>query len=512
MRRALALTAALLATGCLGRPADNPNAIVVAIQTGPNNLDPRFALDDASQKIDDLIFDPLLDFDDQMRIVPRLAERFDHPDPMTYVAALPRGVLFHDGHELTSADVLFTFQNLIDPASTSPRRGGYQELAAVAARDRYTVVFTLSHPFASFPVDLVAMPILPAGAPPDFRDRPIGTGPYRFVTYAVDDRVVLAPFDRYFKGAPRNAGLLLKIVPDDVMRGLELRKGTVDLVLNDLGPDIAYPLFSDPRLQHEETQGLDYQYVGLNLRDPILQDVRVRRALAYAIDRRAIVDYLRRGLAVQAVGLLPPASWAFAADAFSFPYDPDRARRLLDDAGFSDPDGDGPAPRFHLTMKIANTQEFQTLQAAAIQQNLRAIGVDLEIRTYEFATMFADVIGGNFQMYTLQWTGGALADPDILRRVFHSRQTPPTGFNRGHFSDREVDALLDEAAASTDDHLRLALFRQVQREVALQVPYISLWNKTNFVVGQRSLSGLHVSSRADLLFLKDVVRGGPATN
>jgi len=512
MKRAPGLLGALFAVSCLHGPAGNPNAIVVAIQSGPNNLDPRFALDDASQKIDDLIFDPLLDFDSQMRIVPRLADRFDHPDPTTYVATLPRGVLFHDGHELTSADVVFTFRNLIDPKSTSPRRGGYRELQTVEARDRYTVVFTLNQPFASFPVNLVAMPVLPDGASLDFRDHPIGTGPYRFVRYAVDDRVELAPFDRYFKGRPLNDGLVLKIVPDDIMRGLELRKGTVDLILNDLGPDIAYPLFGDPHLQHVEARGLDYQYVGLNLRDPILKDVRVRQALAYAIDRHAIVDYLRRGLATQAVGLLPPVSWAFAADAFSFPYDPGRARQLLDQAGFTDPDGDGPATRFHLTLKIANTQEFQTLQAAAIQQNLRAVGVDLEIRTYEFATMFADVLGGNFQMYSLQWTGGALADPDILRRVFHSRQTPPTGFNRGYFSDPHVDGLLDEATASTDDRHRLDLFQEVQREVALQVPYISLWNKTNFVVGQRSLSGLRVSGLADLLFLKDVTRGGAATN
>ena len=503
-----ALVLALVSASCLQRPIANPNVIVVAIQTGPNSLDPRFGTDDASQKIADLIFDSLMGLDDRMRVVPRLAERLDHPDPLTYVVSLRHGVMFHDNHELTAADVVYTFRGFIDPRSVSPRKGGYRELASVDARDRYTVVFTLKQPFASFPINLV-MPIVPDGATESLRDHPVGTGPYRFVRYAVDDRVELTPFDDYFNGRPQNDGLVLKIVPDDIMSSLELRKGTADMVINDLTPDIAHQLDAQPRLQQVEAPGVDYQYIGLNLRDPILRDVRVRQALAYAVDRQAIVEYLRRGLATPAVGLLPPLSWAFAPDAFSFPYDPARARQLLDEAGYPEPNGKG---RMRLSMKISNTQEIQRLQASVIQQNLRMVGIDLDVRAYEFATLFADVLKGNFQMYTLQWTAGSLADPDILRRVFHSKQTPPDGFNRGHFSDPQVDRLLDEASASADEPRRLELFQQVQRLVALEVPYISLWNKTNFVVAQRSLRGIRVSTEADLLFLKDVSRIRPSAN
>jgi peptide/nickel transport system substrate-binding protein len=506
----VALPLTLLA-GCSKQPAPNPNVIVVAIQSGPNSLDPRFGTDDASQKIHDLIFDTLMGLDDSMRVTPRLAERLEHPDPLTYVATLRRGVKFHDGHELTSADVVYTFGGFIDPNSVSPRKGAYRELASVEARDRYTVVFTLEQPFPSFPINLV-MPIIPDGATQSLRDHPVGTGPYRFVRYRVDDSVELTPFNDYFNGRPRNEGLVLKIVPDDIMRGLELRKGTTDIVVNDLSPDIAHQLEGDNRLQQVTSQGVDYQYIGLNLRDPALRDVRVRQALAYAIDRQAIVEYLRRGLATPAVGLLPPLSWAFAPDTFSFPYDPARARALLDEAGYPDPDGDGPASRLQLTLKIANTQEFQRLQASVIQQNLRAIGVDLDVRTYEFATMYADVLSGHFQMYALQWTAGALADPDILRRVLHSNQVPPAGFNRGYFSDPRVDALLDEASAQSDEPRRIALFQEVQRRVAHEVPYISLWNKDNFVVARRTLSGVRVSPLADLLFLQDVSRSSPAAN
>jgi peptide/nickel transport system substrate-binding protein len=150
--------------------------------------------------------------------------------------------------------------------------------------------------------------------------------------------------------------------------------------------------------------------------------------------------------------------------------------------------------------------EFNRLQAAVIQQNLRDVGVELDVRTFEFATLFSDVLQGNFQMYTLQWTAGSLADPDILRRVFHSDQVPPLGFNRGHYSNPEVDRLLDEAGASSDEARRLELFQASQRLIARDVPYISLWTKTNFVVAQPSLEGVHVSLLGDLAFLKDVKR------
>lgn len=489
---------------CLHRPAADPNVIVVGVTSGPNNLDPRVGTDDVAGKTAQLIFNNLMTLDDHLRVVGDLAERLDNPEPTVYVATLRRGVMFHDGHELTSADVVYTFRAFLDPSFISPRKGAYRILQSVDARDRYTVVFTLKEPFGSFPVNLV-MPIVPDGAGPLFREHPIGTGPYRFVRYLVDDRVELAPFDGYFGGRPKNNGVVLRIVPDDIMRGLELRKGTMDIVVNDLAPDIVHQLERDADLQTVKSPGTDYQYIGVNMRDRILKDLRVRQALGYAIDRRAIVDYLRRGLATPAVGLMPPMAWAFEPDVFSFTYDPAKARALLDEAGYRDPDGDGPLPRFQLTLKVSNI-EFNRLQSAVIQQNLRAVGIDLDVRTYEFATLYADVLTGNFQLFTLQWVGGSVADPDILRRVFHSSQTPPYGFNRGFFSDPRVDRLLDEATVSTGEAQRRMLYGEVQQLVARAVPYISLWCKTNVAVAQRSLTGIRVPPDVDFVFLKDVAR------
>jgi peptide/nickel transport system substrate-binding protein len=350
--------------------------------------------------------------------------------------------------------------------------------------------------------------VVPDGAPPDFATHPVGTGPYKFVRNVTDDRVEVASFKDYFEGAPANNGLVFKVIPDSIMTGLELRRGTADMVVNDPDPDIVHQLEQDPRLQTETGPGADFQYIGLNLRDPILKDVRVRRALSYAINRTSIIEYLRRGLAVPASGILPRESWAYEPSLPVYGYDPAKARALLDEAGYPDPDGDGPGVRMHLTLKIQNL-EFPRLQGAVIQQNLRAVGVDVDVRSYEFATLYADVLNGNFQMYTLQWVGGAAIDPDILRRVFHSNQVPPAGFNRGHFMDARVDALLDQAERTTDDETRRRLFGDAQRAIADQAPYICLWTKINNVIGQRTLEGMRVTPIADYWFLKDVARRQP---
>jgi peptide/nickel transport system substrate-binding protein len=337
--------------------------------------------------------------------------------------------------------------------------------------------------------------------------QPVGTGPYRLESFLPDDRTVLKRFDDYFEGPARNAGLVLKVVPDETMRGLELRKGTADIVINDLSPDVVHRLETEGRIRVTHAPGADYTYIGINLRDQALRDVRVRRAIAHGIDREAIVKHLRRGLATPAVGILPPASWAFDPDLPGFAYDPARARRLLDEAGYPDPDGDGPAPRLRLSLKTSTT-EFYRLQAAVIQQDLRRIGIDVEIRSYEFATLYADVLRGNFQLFTLQWVG--VTDPDILRRVFHSSQMPPTGFNRGYFADPEVDRLIDAATRRTDDEGRRRLYGEAQRRIAEAVPYVSLWYKANFAAYHASIRGIRLSPIADFTFLKDVERARDA--
>jgi peptide/nickel transport system substrate-binding protein len=492
----------LLLSGC-SQPAPQPGVITIAIPVSPNNLDPRFGTDENSARAHQLLFNDLLRWDERNRLAPGLAASWETDDYQTYRVKLREGVRFHDGHELTSEDVVYTFTTMMDPAFASPWRGAFRDLASIVAIDRYTVDFILKQPSGSFLPNLV-FKIVPAGAGRELRQRPVGTGPYEFVSYTVDDRLEVRAFRDYFEGLPRNRGLVMKIVPDDIMRGLELRKATSDLIVNDLVPDMVYQLEKEG-LSLTKSPGVDYQYIGFNMRDPVLKDVRVRRAIGHAIDRQAIVDYLRRGLATVADSMLPPTNWAYEPNVAVLEYDPERAKALLDEAGYRDPDGDGPQPRLSLSFKTTSA-EFYRLQAAVVQQNLRHVGIELDVRTYEFATLYADILKGNFQIYSLQWVGGALADPDILRRVFHSQQVPPGGFNRGHFSDPEVDRLIDEASKATDYETRRELYGKVQQLLADAAPYIGLWHRTNFALAQPTLQGIRLSPQGDFTFLRNVSR------
>ena len=496
----LALIAA--ATGaCTQSRRAGDNVIVIATTNSATNLDPRVGTDEASQKIHQLLFSPLVRIDTDLRVVPELAEAIEQPDPVTYIARLRRGVLFHNRRELTSDDVVYTFRSFLDPTFKG-RSGAYRVLAGVNAIDRYSVEFKLKNPLGSFPINLV-MGIVQAGSGAANTRTPIGTGPYRLTEFVADDHVAVAAFDQYYRGRPRNDGVMLKVIPDDTMRGLELRNGSVDLIVNDLSPDIVWQLQEEGRVQVETAPGTDYAYIGLNLSDPILSHVGVRKAIGYAIDRDAIVKYLRRGFATTAVGIVPPMSWAFERDVFDFTHDPAEAARLLDAAGFPDPDGPGPLPRLRLSLKTSTTEVYR-LQAAAIQHDLARVGVAIDIRSSEFQTLSADVLRGNFQMYTLQFVG--VTDPDILRIVYHSQQAPPAGLNRVRYRNLEVDRLIEGAAGATDDRLRHDFYTRAQRLIAADVPYISLWYKTNVAIFQPDIHGVALSPIADFTFLKNVYR------
>ena len=499
---AASLIAAVVA-GCVRPPQPRTDGvIVVALANSPTNLDPAVGLDEASQKIHQLLFSSLLKIDDSLRVVPDLATRFDTSDSQTFTAVIPAGVRFHDGRELTAEDVAYTYRRFLDPAFVSGRKGAYRSLAAVDVTGRYSVAFRLTEPSASFPINLV-MGIVPRDTGGQASRQPIGSGPYRLAEFTLDDHVTLTPFEGYYRGRPKNDGLLFKVVPDETMRGLELRKGTVDLVVNDLSPDLVHGLSEDAGLQVVTGPGTDFAYLGFNLRDPLLRDPRVRKAVGYAIDYGAIIHHLRRNLARPATSLVPSMSWASAPDLFTFTHDPARARALLDEAGLRDPDGDGPAPRVRLTLKTSTAEAYR-VQAAVIQQNLADVGIALELRSYEFATLMSDVVRGNVQLYTLQFVG--ITDPDMLRRVFHSSQTPPDGFNRGHFANAEVDRLIAAAAAARDEATRGRAYRDAQRLIAADAPILGLWAKTNVAVAQPDLTGITLTPTADFSFLAHVSR------
>jgi len=232
--------------------------------------------------------------------------------------------------------------------------------------------------------------------------------------------------------------------------------------------------------------GTTFQYLGLNFADPRLRDPRVRRAIAHAIDRRALVDHLLGGSARAATGLLSPEHWAYTRDVETYEYDPATAKRLLDEAGYRDPDGDGPAVRFRLSYKTSTLDSRRRI-GEALQAMLADIGIGLDVRSFEWATFYDDVRRGNFQLYSLAWIG--VNDPDFYFALLHSTMVPPRGNNRGRYSDRMIDRLTLEGRQTLDPVKRQEIYGEIQRRTADDLPFIPLWWTDNVVVESDRLCG-----------------------
>lgn len=498
----LALFPCFALQGCSSRSnSTEPGTVNFLIEATPTNLDPRIGTDAYSAHLDGLIFSSLVAHDAHMNIVPDLAEHWDTPNALTYVFHLRPGVKFHDGRALTSADVKFTFDSILTGAVKSAKRGAFRMVAAIEAPDAGTVVFHLREQYASFLWNLTrpGVGIVPRGSGPQMAQHPNGTGPFQFVSMKADEEIVLERNPTYFgdaSGTGTIERLRFRIVPDAIVRALELRKGSADAEINSLTPDMVATLGKESGIQSEDQPGTPLAYVAFNFDDPVLAHPEVRQALAYATDRGTIIRYLLRGQARAASSLLPPNHWAFEPNVRQYDFDPAGAEQLLDAAGFRrGPDG----IRIHLTLKTS-TDESTRLYAAVLADQWRRVGVALELKSLEFATFYSDITRGSFQLYTQRWVGGN-NDPDMFEYVFSSKKFPPDGANRGHYRNPQLDALLDRARVEMDREKRKAILSEVQKIVAEDEPYINLWYPDNVCVHRARLTGIEIPPGGDYEFL-----------
>jgi len=492
----VSLIAVLPLLSCSARP--DPNTLVMVIESSPTNLDPRVGIDAFSERIDNLIFDDLLSRGDDLNVAPGLAERWEIPDPLTYVFHLHPGVKFHDGRPLTARDVKWTFDTLLQGKIRSTKAAVYRFVDRIEAPDDATVVFHMKERDATLLWNLSdgAMGIVPYGSGDEMTQHPIGSGPFKFVSAETDREVVIERNEQYWDGPPKVLRVRFAVVPDATTEALELRKGSGDVTINSLTPDTVYTLSRNPNLAVERGPGTRLAYLGFNLRDPILKDVRVRQAIAYALDRKPMIEYLWRGDAEPARSVLPQQSWAYNGSVPAYDHDVNKANQLLDAAGYPAVNG----VRFHITMKTS-TDENTRLMVAVMQQQLREAGIALDIRSFEFATFFSDVQHGAFQMYGLRWIGGN-EDPDIFEYAFDSAKFPPNGANRGYYSNARVDALIDEARRAVDPNVRKPLYAEVQSILAEEVPYIDLWYLDNVLVHTRRVQNLKMNPAGNYDFLR----------
>jgi peptide/nickel transport system substrate-binding protein len=492
---------ALLA-GCHSKATD-PNTVVMIIESSPNNLDLRQGTDAQSERIGGVIFDALVKKDEHYNLKPWLAISWEQPDPLTFIIHLRDGVQFHDGRPMEAADVAWTIRSMIDGTLITAKGGAFASVDHVEVLNKLTLAVYLKHADAGllFNMSDGLFGVVPREAGKDFGLHPIGTGPFRFVSAVQDKEVIVTRNDHYWAGAPKINGVRFTVVPDTITSALELRKGSADLASNVLTLDMIHTLEQAPNIKVESGPSSVVIYSNFNVNDPVLRDRRVRQAIACAMDRQAIIDAIWRGQANLANTLLPREHWAAVSDAeiAQYPHDVARAERLLDEAGFHrGPDG----IRLRLTLKTS-TDESTRLMAAVLQQQLRAAGIRLEIRSTEFGTFYADVTRGAFQMYALRWIGSN-EDPDIFRYTYGTSSFPPKGANRGRYSSPRIDTLLRSAALETDQAKRRADYVEVQKILAIDLPGIPLWYPNNEVVHSRRIDGVKPEASGTFDYLRQI--------
>jgi peptide/nickel transport system substrate-binding protein len=456
-----------------------PGALTVLLTRDVLDLDPRFVSDLYGHKISRLIFASLVRVEPQtLEIVPDLAERVELLTPTRYRATLRTGLRFSDGSVLDSADVVATFRGLLNPKLQSRYASTYSRITQVKAIDSRTVEFELKGPHATFLTDL-EIPIVRAedGAtrmPNGPGALPIGSGPYVLVRREVG-RLDLRANPYWYGGKPKNERIRMLVVRDDNTRALRLLAGAADLAISAIPPGLI-PLFTrDQGFDIAAARGINTTYVGINTSAERLRDARVRQAIAYAIDRPALIESKFGGRAEIARSFIPPGHWAYAADTRSYGYDPARARTLLDEARVPAADRDGV--RLRLSLRCGSDRSRISV-ARAVVAMLAEIGISVDVLPAETGTLIADLNRGQFELTIMQMP--ELVEPHVLYWWFGRDRIPGPGregSNRWRYTEPTLEAALERGRSQVDRAERVAAYRDVQHLLADALPVIPLWHE-----------------------------------
>ena len=490
----------LLASACAQRTRRTPDdTLVMVIETAPTTTDSRNTVTNFDSKLTHLVASGLTTVDTPtMEPALLLAEKIERVDDLTYDATLKPGLVFSDGTPVTAADVAWTFDSAMDRGAAHLAVSFKQltdRFSHVDALDDRTARFHLKTPLATLMSDLDFGIMERSAAGKDNRfphGLAPGCGPY--VLDSLDDTAAhLTANPRWFGPAPRVPHVELRVVKDQSARILMLVGGSADLAQNGARLDLVDDIASQWRVHVEGGPSALLTYLMMNNDDPILKDVRVRQAIALALDREAIIKVKLGGHAVLATGLLPPGHWAYAKDVTHWRHDPARAKALLDAAGHPDPDGDGPEPRFTLTYKTSS-DAYRIAIAQVIAAQLREVGIEVDVEPFEFATFFSQVKKGAYQLASMQTSD--ITEPDYYFTYFHSSRIPttanPDDGNRWRYRNTRIDALTEAGRRVLDRDSRKAIYGEVQRILADEVPIIPLWHEDNIVVANRTVNGFTI--------------------
>jgi peptide/nickel transport system substrate-binding protein len=455
LRNFLLMIFCLLLVAC-GKPENN-GEINFAIAQAPLNLDPRYATDAASERVNRLIYQSLVDFDATLKPAWVLA-RGDALDDKNYRFILQKTAIFHNGDTLTADDVKATYDSII-ALKDSPHAAEFANIHNIQVEDKNTVLFQLKQSDKHF-ISKLIIGILPKNLIEhnhDFSHHPVGSGALKFVSW--QNKLTLERISDH-------QIISLQEVKDPTVRVLKLLRGEADLIQGDLPPELVKHLQSKPEISVKTSVGANFSYLGLNMQDTQLQNLKVRQAIAHAIDRQAIIDKVMVQSSRIAGAILPPEHYTNKNTSLKpYDYNPELSKKLLQEAGVK-----LPLKLVYKTSTDAQRVRFATI----LQAQMRPAGIDLEIRSLDWGTFFADVKQGNFQLFGLTWVG--IKTPEIYAKAFGSQNFPPNGFNRGRYQDAELDKLI-----ANEDWLAATA------RIHAQLPYIPLWYEGQFAAMQKNM-------------------------
>lgn len=486
MKRTLTMVVALLAL--LGTLAFAQKTLVISIQSDPTGFDPEAVLNNTSGFVMSAVFDSLVSYKPgTVDVAPGLAESWDiSSDGLTYTFHLRQGVMFSDGTPFDANTYVKSLDRLFDktdPAyiyNTGPVEGyidfTYDPVDTYKALDDNTVEFVLKHPFAPFLTSLamawngVVSPAAALKYGKDFRNNPVGTGPFVFKEWVHNDHVTLDANPDYWGGKPKVDRVIFKVIPDAQTALLQMKQGQVH-ILADVSSQIIPAIKSDSNLKLVTQPGLTVNGLTFPTTTKPFDDVRVREALNYAIDRDAINKSLYNDLAVSMTSPLPEAQWGYTPDLERYDYDPEKAKELLAEAGY--PDGFKAELLAYNSARGYNPAGSQ--MAVAIQSYFKKIGVDVSIQQMEFGAFLSKVRVGDYDGMAMTGWSGDNGDPDNFLYELFSSATIPVG-NTSNYTNEQVDSLLAQAQKETDHDGRIALYQQAQQLIWHDAPWLFLNN------------------------------------
>ena len=467
----------------------------------------------AGERIRNLMFNTLVRKNEKFEYVGELAKEIAvSEDGKVVTFNLRDNVKFHNGKTLTSADVKYTFDQLM--ASDGFKRGAFVEtvdkqtvplVTSLDTPNPLTAVFTLSRTGIKnqFLSNLVPVPIIPEGSIEQQNDKPVGSGPFKFVSFDSAQNIVeFDAFPDYWEGAPKVGKIRVRTIADANSLQAELQSGGVDIapLPTNLAPDSINSLGLNPNLNVGKFDGSNIQYLQFNTSEAPFNNAKLRQAVAYAINREEIINKLLSGQATIAHSILPSGSWAYYAPT-KYSYEPEKAKQLVKESGYNN-----EVLKFKFSSGSAATSQY----AQVIQNSLKEIGLNVELETLERATLLEQLGKGQFQMNTGIWIGGN-QDPIFLKDLFATGAIPDEKIkccNRSRYSNPEFDKIIEQALSAPNQEQAKEFYFKAQEIVSAEVPMLPLWYPANMVISNKRIDNITIGASGEWNFVKDITVKG----